>query len=354
MPSPSLEAVNQLMRTAIESQLFPGAEILVAQGDQLLLHRAYGKTSGSAQARALEKGSIYDLASLTKPVATATAALKLAEQGYVDLLEPIGQWLPEWKGPSAITWSDLLTHRSGLVPWLPLYQSKSKEEAWAQLMSPEPATQVGTKVSYSCLNFLILAELVRRVSKQTLAAFCQEQIFGPLGLTSLKFSPGPGALVLESAFCPWRNRRLQGEVHDENAALFDGEGGNAGLFGTALDLWQYALMLLDQGIYRGETFFKPETARLMLENQNPTPLASRTIGWDYYNQSPGYWSCGNLLSLGSIGHLGYTGTGIWIDPKRRLTLIHLSHRVWYGAEHQLAEMKKFRPVLHNHLIRIAQ
>lgn len=349
-----LAAIDQLMDQAIKDKLFPGGELLLAQGDQLILHQAYGKTSGSDQASALSLGARYDLASLTKPMATAAAILKLWELDRLDLEQPLATLLPQWAGDKTINCLDLLTHRSGLPPWLPLYQCADRQAAWGVLMAAKEAEPSRIKVRYSCLNYIILGELVRLITGGSLASFCEQEIFSPLGLKSFGFNPGPEPGVLQSALCPSRGRRLQGEVQDENAALFDGEAGNAGLFGCAGDVWRFMRMLLNQGTLDGVQVLSPASAQLMIQNQNPTGLASRTVGWDYNDLSPGYWSCGSQLGVGSIGHLGYTGTGVWLDVKKQTFYIHLTHRVWYGPESKLAQMKAFRPQLHDCLSRLLE
>lgn len=346
---PKLKAVDQLMEQSINEGLFPGGELLLAKGEHQLLHKTYGKTSGSDQASALEIDGIYDLASLTKPIATATMVLRLWDQGKLDLYEPIVSFFPRWQGDPKINSMDLLTHRSGLAPWLPLYQSANKSAAWDTLMATGQSIAPQTKVRYSCLNFLILGQLVRLLTGGSLSEVCQNQVFQPMGLDSFSFNPGPQPKIVDSAMCPWRKRRLQGEVHDENAAIFLGEGGNAGLFGAAKDILKFSVMIQNQGLFEQKKILSPEAVVLMVENQNPSDLEPRTAGWDFYDQSAGYWSCGDQLSHGSIGHLGYTGTGVWVDLINEVTYIHLTHRVWFGANAQLSQMKAFRPLLHNRL-----
>ncbi|MDT8445432.1 MAG: serine hydrolase domain-containing protein [bacterium] len=345
-------AFEGLIEAALDQGLFPGIEVLFARGDELLLHRAYGRTSGSPKASALEIGRLFDLASLTKPLATALAMMRLVEQGKLYLEQPAYQWLPQWEREEtlSITLLDLLTHRSGLPAWAPLFQQPSREAAWQALLKTPLKVAPGAQVIYSCLNFLLLAEVVRRASGVSLSTYCQDQIYRLMGLTDLLFNPGPNHEVLETAHCPWRQRRLVGEVQDQNAARFDGEGGNAGLFGTAADLFALARMLLNKGRFEAGRIFGATTIQRMLANQNQVNLLPRGIGWDVFEPGYGYYSCGDLFSPGSFGHIGYTGTGLWVDPHEGWVIIHLSHRVWYGAEHQLNEMKAFRPLLHNALI----
>jgi len=341
------DRIDKLAAQAIRDGAFTGAEILFACGEQLLLHRAYGRTSPEAHARPLKTGRTWDLASLTKPLATGAAILALYEDGALGLDDKASKYLPEWVLGKKISLTDLLTHRSGLPDWLPLYQEK---DPWAALMSVEPLGPVGVKVVYSCLNFLILGEVVRRVSKQSLEQYCQTRLYRPLGLESLAFNPGPRPEVLETAFCLWRRRLLLGEVHDENAGAFGGEGGNAGLFGNAMDLWGFAKMLLAGGSLNGVQVFKPDTVALMLKNHNPASLAPRALAWDYYKPDGNYWSCGNRMNEGSFGHLGYTGTSLWVDPKAGWIVISLSHRVQIGREETQAQIRAFRPELCNLLI----
>ena len=347
------EPLDLLVAQALEAEVFPGLELLFAQGERLLLHKAYGRTTGEAKASPLPLGQSFDLASLTKPLATAAACLKLWEQGRLDLAAPVKEWLPEWNYPVSLSCLDLLTHRSGLPHWAPLYLEDSAPAAWKALVATPPKVEPRSRVIYSCLNFLLLAELVRRVTQESLSGFCDRQIFAPLGLKSFRFNPGPRTEVVPSAHGAWRNRRLWGEVQDENAARFDGEGGNAGLFGNGADLWTYALMLLQGGLFQGVRVFEEKTLALWTQNHNPPGLAPRALGWDYCDQSPGYWSCGERFGRGSIGHLGFTGTGLWIDRAKGSVAVHLSHRVWYGKDAKLEEMRTLRPQLHNLMTELA-
>lgn len=342
-------ATDRLVEEALKGELFPGLELLFARGSEVLLHRAYGRTSGQEDASALKTGHWFDLASLTKPLATAAAVLKLVEWGRVFLQQPVCWWFKAWdKGPKAtITLADLLAHKSGLPAWAPLYRQPDDAAALQALLALDLEAQPRTKTIYSCLNFILLAQIVRLESGQPLATFCQEQLFQPWGISDLAFNPGPRPEVLESGHCPWRGRRLQGEVHDQNAARFGGDGGNAGLFGTARALHQIALNWLqpeDGGPLTAATL------DLMRQNQNPEGLAPRGLGWDVYQPGYGYFSCGDLFSPGSFGHLGFTGTGLWADPSQGWVAVHLSHRVWQGDDHQLEAMRRFRAQLHNALI----
>ena len=193
--------------------------------------------------------------------------------------------------------------------------------------------------------------MVRRLSGMTLDTFCRRHIFEPLGLESFRFSPDWKKLnIIPTAYCPIRNRWLHGEVHDENAALFDGEGGNAGLFGTASDIHRYCLMLLNGGNLEGQKVLSERMIEIQFQNQNSATLTPRTFGWDWNPESADYKSCGDRMPTGSIGHLGFTGTSLWLDRQSQIIVIILTNRLRISREGNLEQMRAFRPMIHDKLL----
>lgn len=349
--------INHLVETAIKDGTFPCIEILMARGEELLFHEVWGKTERDSTSPQLKKNSLFDLASLTKPLATASAIMLLLESGALVLDENISRFFPEMSPTwNEITVRHLLTHTSGLPAWSQLYDKTMTGDAASglhRLMQLGLESQPGSRMVYSCMGFILLGEIVRRVSKESLAEFCRKQLFTPLGLKRIGFNPPVGQLdLVPTQYCPVRKTLLRGIVHDENAYLFNGEGGNAGLFGTAGEVLVFCRMLLNRGEYRGERIFSARTVDLMWQNHNAAPVESRGLGWDYHSGKPGYSSCGNLMQAGSVGHLGFTGTSLWIEPSSKTIILLLSNRVHLSRETNLPLMRDFRPRIHNLLMSI--
>lgn len=304
----------------------------------------------------MQPGTLFDIASITKPVATATSLLILLEQGQVGLEDKVTDAFPEFDTPEkrGITLRHLMTHTSGLPDWIDFYSGgDSQAEALQKLLHTELLHPTGTVMLYSDLGYLILAELVRRTSGQSLAEFFHRHVAHPLRLTHTAFKPldaGIDAPIAPTQFCPWRKQLLRGIVHDENAYVFGGEGGNAGVFSTAPDLWRFARMVLNGGELDGARVLSERTVERMTSNHNPRKLAPRGLGWDIKGEGFGYMSCGELMRPGAIGHTGFTGTSLWMEPDSGLTVVLLTNRVHMSREKNQQDMIRFRPRLHNLVI----
>lgn len=348
--------LDELIQSHLAQGTFPGVEILFASQGEILLHQAWGNREIGENNSSLQINTLWDIASITKPLATATSILILQERGELNLADKVSQWVPEYgdEARGAITLKHLLTHTSGLSAWENLYENvRNKDEAWARLLSFMPQQPLQHTTIYSCLGYLILAEIVRRVSKQSLAQFVKENILEPLEMKSSGFSPWQQSLGLTIAptqYCPFRKKLLRGVVHDENAYVFDEEGGNAGLFSTALDLFRFCEMLFGNGEWQRARILSPQSLQNSVRNHNPKGLAARGLGWDYHTGGWGYMSCGELFPIGGIGHTGFTGTSIWIDLVSKTAIIVLSNRVHLSREKNQPQMMQFRPRLHNVLM----
>jgi CubicO group peptidase (beta-lactamase class C family) len=246
----------------------------------------------------------------------------------VALDSPVVRYLPEWTAPNAarVTVRHLLTHSSGLPAWRPLYkESATRAEALQQLFATGPDTLPGTRFLYSDLGFILLGQLVERVSGTTLAAYDVEHIFAPLKMSSTRYLP-PATWRRRTApteVDPWRQRHLRGEVHDENAARLDGVSGHAGLFSTGRDLTQFARMYLGFGALDGRRILDSATVSLLTRVQDST-VSRRAIGWE---TPTGANSAGQRLSPSAFGHTGFTGTSLWMDPGSDLFVLLLTNRV---------------------------
>jgi serine-type D-Ala-D-Ala carboxypeptidase len=347
--------VSQFITTAIKNKTFPAAEILMAKGEEVLFHQSFGNRNPNDDSTTLVKNSLFDLASLTKPLATTCAIMHLYDQKHLALGTSLLKIIPEFEdcGGKQISIKHLLTHTSGLPDWIALYEPEfNKQKGWSKLMKTPLSQAPGEKTVYSCLGFILLGEIIRRISGNSLKDYCTKHIFTPLGLEYTEFNPRITELdIVSTGFCELRKIELTGIVHDENAALFDGEGGNSGLFGTAGEIYRICRMLLCGGRLAGTRILSEESVDLLFTNHNRTPLTPRSLGWDIKIGKADYWSCSNEMPEGSIGHLGFTGTSLWVDPKSQLIIIVLSNRVFISREKNIPLMRSFRPELHKLLLR---
>ncbi len=356
------DPISRLLREGVQSGVFPGAVLFVRHQGKIRFHQAIGHTSSLLYAPSVQVDTIYDLASLTKPLATASSLLLLVQSERVSLTKTLATILEETKDVplGQVTLSDLLSHQSGLPAWKPFYQAFppaiESESEFRQhhvqvvleqiLKEPIDRTSYSTSV-YSDLGYMLLGFVVERVTGQSLDTFTQHQIFQPLKASTLTFGiqnrKEEDVLknIAPTEEDPWRGHLLHGEVHDENAAALGGIAGHAGLFGTAQAVGQIAQSWLDS--YLGKpSIFQGEVLRQFVKAQ---PETSWGLGWDTPSQPS---SSGQWFSPESFGHLGFTGTSIWIDPVRELEVIFLSNRVHPTRENQT--IRAFRPKLHNAII----
>jgi CubicO group peptidase (beta-lactamase class C family) len=346
------EKLSLLVNSAIADNVFPGIEILVARGRFVLFHEVFGHRLPHESETILKKNSLFDLASLTKPLATSIAILHLVEQNKLKFDDLLCQYIPGFVQPGSeqVTIKHLLTHTSGLPDWAALYEPNFEQAVgWEKLFTIPLVYLPGKSMVYSCLGYIALGEIVRRISGMTLNDYCQDHIYRPLGLRHLVFNPLNSQLNLEivpTGYCPIRKKTLHGIVHDENAALFDGEGGNSGLFGTAKAIHNLCSFLISANDYSDQSILSQPSLKSMITNQNKPPLTPRALGWDYKDGQADYWSCSEIMPTGSIGHLGFTGTSLWIDPKSQLIILLLSNRVIISREENIPLMRAFRPNLH--------
>ncbi len=324
-----LAPVADIVRDAISWREIPGAVVVVGTSQKVVFRKAFGFSSIVPSKQPMKEDTIFDIASLTKVVATTTAVMQLVEQGRLRLEDPVARYWPEFGtgGKADITVRELLTHYSGLRPDLDPGRGGSGYDMAIRLITGErPVAPPGTRFIYSDINFEALGELVRRVSGEPLDAYCEENIFNPLGMKSTAFNPPRS----------WRDRiapterrggiMLRGEVQDPTACKMGGVAGHAGLFSSADDLALFARMLLNRGALEGRRILSPLSVEKMTSPQSPPgKTALRGLGWDI--DSPFSSSRGELYPVGSYGHTGFTGTSLWIDPASGTFIIILTNRV---------------------------
>jgi CubicO group peptidase (beta-lactamase class C family) len=289
--------------------------------------------------------TIYDLASLTKVVAATSMAMRLVDEGRLDVEWPVSRLVPEFDGgdKTGVTIRHLLAHAGGLEAWMPLYRELRGAEAFVHAVARlELAYAPGTRSLYSDLGFILLGAALERAAGETLDAFVAREILAPLGMSTTCYRPPvewrPRIAPTEED--SWRLRLVHGEVHDENAYAMGGVSAHAGLFGTAPDLARFALMVLAGGAAGERRIFAADTlARFTAPSGFPS--SSYALGWDMPSGETS--SAGRLFSRRSVGHLGYAGTSLWIDPDRQLFVILLTNRVHPRRGNDA--IKRVRPAL---------
>jgi serine-type D-Ala-D-Ala carboxypeptidase len=290
--------------------------------------------------------TVWDLASLTKPVATATSILILAQEGAFHLAEEVGRFFPgESPSLSGITLRHCLTHSSGLKPWEKLHsQDLAREEIVRRVRASERERPAGAGYAYSDLGYILLGEVVEAVSGQSAAEFARRRVFEPLGMRDTRhLPPADWRARIAATRCPDRARVLVGEVHDGNCDAMGGVAGHAGLFGTVGDLQTYAGMLLGEGELDGVRVLCPLAARQMMRNQNPPGMNGHTLGW--FTRPNGFLPAGDFLPDDTFGHTGFTGTSLLLSPSLGLAAILLTNRVY--QERDAADFLRFRRRFHN-------
>ncbi|QDV84064.1 serine hydrolase domain-containing protein [Stieleria magnilauensis] len=330
-PAPELHAqISSLIDAAIQDGDLPGAVVCFADQNQIRYLQTFGDRQVEPDTLPMTADTVFDLASITKPVATATSISLLSQRGKIDLNAPVSQYLPEFTGhkKETITVAQCLLHVSGLTPDNALadYQD-GPETAWRRICELNLRSDPGTKFAYSDVGFIVLGKLVEKVSGQPLDGFAKENVFGAIGMDETTFNP-PSHLKARAA--PTEKQSdgwLQGEVHDPRASRLGGVAGHAGLFSTANDLVKFGQELLaasqgDSSVIERETFERM-TAPHPVPADNPR--GTRTLGWDH--QSPYSSNRGTALSDSAFGHGGFTGTVLWIDPEKDLIFIFLSSRL---------------------------
>ena len=324
--SSQLLPIAEIVEQAVRAGEIPGAVVLIGNQGKIVYRQAFGTYRPKPEKRALLPDAIFDLASLTKVVATTTAVLQLVERGRIRLEDPAVRYWPEFKtgGQKQITLQQLLTHYSGMPAGLGLKAKWSGYEAALQkILKEKPVSPPGTHFLYSDLNFIILGELVRRISGQALDEYCREQIFKPLRMNHTFFKPPKDQ---QGRVAPTRGKEI-GRVHDSLAHRMGGVSGHAGLFSTADDLAIFAQTLLD-GVEngRGRILSSFMIEKMTAPQSPPDKMPMRGLGWDL--DAPFSSNRTELFPVGSYGHKGYTGTGIWIDSVSKTYVIILTNRVY--------------------------
>lgn len=326
---------DPLVEMGIERGAFPGAALVVGRHDAVLFARGYGHFTWSPSSPVPDPDStLYDLASVTKIVATTTVLMLLVDRGQVQLDEPVVRYIPEFHGPGTgvITVRKLLTHTSGLRATLPLFREADSAAALRVVFAATPIVPPGTRVIYSDLNAILLGEIVRRVAGDPLDVVAAREIFRPLGLGRTLFRPGRALSPQIAPTGRWHGHAIGGVVNDQNAARLGGVAGHAGLFASGADVARFAQFILREGVLPGGRLLRAETVRTF-RTRATTPRQeagheARALGWQAVPTGERVSSAGTIFGPRSFGHTGWTGTSLWIDPDRDLFVVLLTNRAF--------------------------
>lgn len=325
---PALPAqLDSIVSAAIADSAASGIAVAVGRHGRLTHLKGYGRTDWPQNATPVDEQTIWDLASLTKVVATATAAMILEEEGRLDLDRPVAFYLPGLSdsAKAGITVRHLLIHRGGLEAFAPLYRQFRGREQYLEQINLRPLkSPPGTRTEYSDWDLILLQLVIEQITGQPLDRFVQQRIFRPLGMQDTGYKPDPSLInrIAATERDTTRGGLIRGSVHDPNAWAMGGVAGHAGLFSTLEDLSVFAQMLLNGGEYNRVRILKPATIARWTAPQGPG--SSRALGWD---TPSGKSSAGRFFGPRSFGHTGYTGTSLWVDPERGLFLVLLTNRV---------------------------
>jgi CubicO group peptidase (beta-lactamase class C family) len=368
-----LKKIENFLEKGVREAVCPGGVLLVAQRGKVVVFEAAGNLSLIPEPVPMKKDTIFDLASLTKPLATTLAIMKLVEAGKIGLDQRLSELIKEspLREKKDLTPRLILNHSAGFADWKPYYLDlvqcplEERKRVLRERVIEEPlAYAPGEQCLYSDLGFMILEWLIEERAGESLPEYVQQNFYGPLGLERTFFSPSPlspptrggeishhgsevkGGGVKEFAAtedCPWRKRVIQGEVHDDNAHAVGGYSGHAGLFGTAEEVYKIVSLLMEHYQGHRDDYFKIKTVKEFFKRQDIVDGCTWALGWD--TPSPQDSSSGKYFSPNSVGHLGFTGTSIWIDLEQDVIVILLTNRIHPTRDNE--KIKAFRPQLHD-------
>ena len=357
-----------ILNAGLADRVFPGSSVAVTHRGRLVGLKALGRFTYDSDSPLVTTETLFDLASLSKVVATTTVAMILYERGLLDLDAPVVGIVPEFGGADfagaefggtspgagdarrrAVTLRMLLAHSSGLPAYEKLFlKARTREQLLRAVFTTPLGADPAARAEYSDIGFMVLCEALERVAGETLDCFCQREIFGPLAMGHTTYNPPPEGRAKipptqdDRAF---RNRIIQGEVQDENTSVLGGVAGQAGVFSTAEDLARFAHAMLGGG----HPILRPETVALFTRRETAPAGTFRALGWDTPSSNS---QSGKYFSQQAYGHLGYTGTSLWIDPARELSVVLLTNRTWPDSANQISAraIKQVRPKFHDAVV----
>lgn len=330
-PVQAYDELDRVVRQGIRQGIYPGAVVVVGRRDSIVYARGYGHFTWKPSSPVPTPDStVWDIASITKVVGTASAAMRLVDSGRLSLDAPVGRYLPRFSGGAKdrVTVRMLLDHTSGLRSYAPLFKQARTREGAISVLYAEPIVRTpGESPVYSDLNAIVLGLVIESASGMPLEQFVAREVFAPLEMEQTTYRPSPAATRRTVPTALWRGHPIQGRVNDPNADVLGGAAGHAGIFSTGMDLARYAQAWLRNGVGPKGQWVKPATIRAFL--QRGVNSGPRLLGWDtaeHGGKEPSVF--GNLISDAGYGHTGFTGTEIWIDPARDLFLVFLTNRTF--------------------------
>jgi len=364
------QPVEKAFQEAVAQGVFPGAVLLVGRENEIVYEKAFGSRSLVPEKTPMQRETIFDLASLTKPLATSVAVMLLFQEKKIRLDDRVTRFFPTFGvfGKNRTTVRQLLNHSAGLVAWKPFYEDILKAEragkinfvasraanqyVLGQIHRDRPQSPPGTQTLYSDLGYMILGEIVEAISASTLDRFCQDKIFKPLGLRSTAFVDltqirtkrlqPVEEMIAPTENCPWRKKILCGEVHDDNAYAMGGVVGHAGVFSCARDI-HHLLARLSYCLHGKDTFLHKSLVEEFCKKDESVKESTYALGWDTPSSSKS--ASGTRFSPQSVGHLGFTGTSVWWDQEKDCHIILLSNRVHPTRKNE--KIREFRPYIHD-------
>jgi beta-N-acetylhexosaminidase len=346
----NFKEVDSLMNWAVKDSIFPGGVLVVGHKGKIVYEKAFGNFTYDKNSEKVTTSTIYDLASLSKVVGTTPAVMMLVQQGKLSLEDKVCKYLPNFvsNGKDKILIKNLMLHNSGLPPFINFFEKcKTKEEAYTEIDNLVLSYDTGTKVVYSDLSMIVMQRIIEKVSGESLDKFLKLNLFDVLGMKNTMYNP---AKKIKNLIAPteldksYRNKLIQGEVHDENAFFFGGVSGHAGIFSCGHDLAIYVQTLLNGGWFANKKIFDENLINNWTDKAYTK--SERGYGWDIKGGNKP--SCGNKFSDNSFGHTGFTGTSIWVDKEKQLFVILLSNRVYPSRNNN--KHIRFRPLIHTKVV----
>ncbi len=355
------DRIKKLLNGGVREGVFPGAVLLVARKGRVEFFVEVGNRSFGPQALCMTKGTIFDLASLTKPLSTTLAVMKLVDEAKIDLDQSLGNLLPATipTDKKTLTPRLLLCHCAGFADWKPFYLelehvAVEKRKEWLRecLLNMPLVYRPGEESLYSDLGFMILEWIVEEMAGMPLHRFLEKNFYIPLSLNNTYFSTDARpARFAEDQFaptedCSWRKKIVSGYVHDENAFALGGYSGHAGLFGTAEEVYALVNLLRNHFFGQRDDYLRPETVRMFFTRQDLVKGSTWALGWDTPSSEDS--SSGKYFSRNSVGHLGFTGTSVWMDLDRDIIVVFLTNRVHPTRNNE--KIRAFRPRIHDRVM----
>ena len=334
-----MKKVVEYLREEVDKGHLPGAVLAVSHKGKIILKEAVGFRSIYLEKKPMTIDTVFDLASLTKVVATLPAVLKLMDYGAIRLGDSVQKFIPDF-GNHSVTIQHLLTHTSGLPSSIKYYKTNfTYDEIIHYIGTAKMDAPAGTQVVYSDTGFILLKKIVEEAAKMEFTSFLQQEIFTPLQMNHTMFNPTfPKDCYAATEYSAEIQGYKCGEVHDENTYYMGGISGHAGLFSTVDDLKHFAEMIENNGFYQGKQLLKEETVIHSKQRFTMDPSEYRGLGWQL--KGDGYNACGDLFSEKSYGHTGFTGTSIWFDPREALYVILLTNRVHLGRHRHILSIRE--------------